>query len=113
VVTPGERVPALVRNRILFEDGVPVASRVRSAGDALGSYGVIRYPLSEPGIAIIQRGSYVPVQASQAGRMGARGCSSLVFSCNPPVCSRPSKGSSQGWFAVVEVYRSAGELPIE
>jgi hypothetical protein len=26
IVTPGERVPALRRNRIVFEDGVPLAA---------------------------------------------------------------------------------------
>ncbi len=31
IVTPGERIPAVARNRILYEDGVPIA--VLEAGE--------------------------------------------------------------------------------
>ena len=37
IVTPGERVPAITSNRVLFKDGVPVARKVGGTVEILSS----------------------------------------------------------------------------
>jgi len=44
VVTPGERIPALRRNRIVFEDGVPLAVLEGGVVRSLGEYPAARAP---------------------------------------------------------------------
>ena len=37
IVTPGDRVPAILSNRVLFKDGVPVARKVGAAIEILST----------------------------------------------------------------------------
>jgi ATP-dependent Lhr-like helicase len=67
IVLPGERIPALAGNRILFEDGIPVA--VLEAGDVrvLGDRNTERRAVLER--ALVQK----PVSPALRARLGIRG----------------------------------------
>jgi ATP-dependent Lhr-like helicase len=56
IVTPGERIPALRRNRIVFEDGVPLAALVGGEVRRVGEYDARRGHEIER--ALIRRGGW-------------------------------------------------------
>ena len=64
IVTPGERIPALRRNRVLFEDGLPIAAleggviRPLVAYDAARAHGIER--------ALVRRRSFGPAPGDAA-----------------------------------------------
>jgi ATP-dependent Lhr-like helicase len=44
IITPGERIPAITSNRVLYEDGVPLAAIEAGAARSLASYDASRAP---------------------------------------------------------------------
>ncbi|MGH7663689.1 MAG: DEAD/DEAH box helicase [Gemmatimonadaceae bacterium] len=67
IVTPGERVPALRSNRIVYRDGVPIAAREKGTARALVEYGPAEALEIERALV---RGRVSPALRAYVGRTG-------------------------------------------
>jgi ATP-dependent helicase Lhr and Lhr-like helicase len=63
IVTPGDRVPAVLRNRVLYRNGIPVGAWLRGDFVRLGSPDAPVRPAGPPSGAPVRRyqGSFAPL----------------------------------------------------
>jgi ATP-dependent Lhr-like helicase len=78
VITPGERVPALAGNRILYQDGSPVMALV--AGESRGLVPLDPGRTAELERALVRR----PVSAALRAHLGIKGSPPSVLHRTPP-----------------------------
>ena len=63
IVTPGDKVPAVLRNRVLYRNGIPVGAWLRGDFVRLGSLDTpVRLPIApEEAPARLYQGSFAPL----------------------------------------------------